>query len=189
MNILKNDPRILWITKTAACMALLIVLQAATTPLRNTLVTGSLVNLMLILSGMTGGLSCGLTVAILSPILAKFFGIGPLWAIIPLIALGNIVLVLLWHFIGENRRLKRRTAYPLAVAAAALAKCAVLYLGIVRGAVPLLRLPAPQAAALSGTFSLPQFFTAIAGGLLAILLLPAIKRALRAEESCAGQQE
>lgn len=182
MAFMKRNTRILWITKTASCMALLIVLQAATTPLGNTLVTGSLVNLMLILSVMTGGLSSGLTVAVMSPVLAKFFGIGPLWAIIPLIALGNAVLCLLWHSLGHSRRLKRRTAYGLALASGALAKCAVLYLGIVRLAVPLLRLPAPQAAALSGMFSLPQLFTAVAGGLLAISLLPAIQHALRAKE-------
>lgn len=179
---MKRNARILWITKTASCMALLIVLQAATTPLGNTLVTGSLVNLMLILSVMAGGLSSGLTVAVMSPVLAKFFGIGPLWAIIPLIALGNAVLSLLWHILGNSRRLQRRATYGLALTTGALAKCAVLYLGIVRLAVPLLRLPAPQAAALSGMFSFPQLFTAVAGGLLAILMMPAIQRALRAGE-------
>src|SRR5690554_5821411 len=97
------NKKVLWITRTASFVALLVVLQFATSFLNNTMITGSIVNLILIISVMMGGLLCGSTVAVLSPIFAKFFGIGPLWTIIPFIALGNITLVLLWGFIGNRK--------------------------------------------------------------------------------------
>ena len=92
--ILNNKRNILWITRTAIFIALLIVLQAATAPLGNIIVTGTIVNLLLIVSVMSCGLASGLTVAAISPVMAKFLGIGPLWSLIPFIAAGNAALVL-----------------------------------------------------------------------------------------------
>ena len=175
-----NKQRILWITRTAIFIALLIVLQAATAPLGNPLITGSIVNLLLITSVMSCGLSSGLTVAVVSPVVAKFLGIGPLWALIPFIAAGNIVLVLLWHFIG-NRNIdgKKYVAYIIALIAAAVAKFLVLYVGIVQIAVPIfLGLPEPQAAVISNMFSIPQLITALVGGTLAVILFPRLKKAV-----------
>ena len=99
---MNNKNTIRWITRTAVFIALLIVLQMATAPLGNILITGSIVNLLLIISVMTCGLASGLSVAVISPVMAKLLGIGPLWSLIPFIAAGNIVLVLLWHFIGNG---------------------------------------------------------------------------------------
>ena len=45
---MKNPSHSLWMTQTAVCLALLVVLQAATMPLGSTLITGSVVNLLLI---------------------------------------------------------------------------------------------------------------------------------------------
>lgn len=74
------NKKTLWITRTAALTALLVVLQASTAALGSTLVTGTVVNLLLIISVMTCGAASGLSVAVLSPVLAKLIGIGPLWA-------------------------------------------------------------------------------------------------------------
>lgn len=175
---LNNRQRILWITRTAILIALLIVLQAVTAPLGN-LITGSIVNLLLIVSVMAYGLSSGLTVAVVSPVMAKFLGIGPLWALLPFIMAGNIVLVLLWHFIG-NRRLngKQYPAYLAALITAAAAKFSVLYIGIVQIAIPVfLDLPKPQAAVISHMFSIPQLITAFVGGAFAVALFPRLKKA------------
>lgn len=179
MNTKSN---ILWITRTAILTALLIILQAATAPLGNTLITGSIVNLLLILSVMTSGLLSGATVAIISPIVAKFFGIGPLWSLLPFIILGNIALIFIWHFIGKRSTWKKVTIWGIALVTAAIAKFLVLYLGIVKIAVPfLLGLPEQQAAAISSLFSIPQLVTAVFGGILAILVLPILKKALSKE--------
>lgn len=99
---MEQKNRIFRITRTAVLIALLVVLQAALMPLNNSLITGSIVNLLLIISVMTCGLSSGLCVAAVSPVIARLFGIGPLWSLIPFIAAGNAALVVLWHFIGNR---------------------------------------------------------------------------------------
>ena len=172
--------KVLWITRTAAFVALLIALQFATSFLNNTIITGSLVNLILIISVMMGGLSCGLTVAALSPVFAKFLGIGPLWTIVPFIALGNITLVLLWNFIGNRKAGKNQANYIMALIIAAVAKFLVLYISIVKIAVPfLLDLPERQASVVSGMFSVPQLITALAGGIFATIVLPVLQKAVQ----------
>ena len=177
---MKNRDRILWITQTAAFTALLIVLQAATAPLGNALVTGSIVNMLLIISVMTGGRLSGLSVAVLSPAAAKFFGIGPLWSLIPFIVAGNIVLILLWHWIGNRKGGRGYLAQGLALVTAAAAKFFVLYFGIVKLAVPLLlKLPEPQAGVVSNLFSIHQLITASIGGAAALMILPVLKKAIK----------
>ena len=171
---------VLWITRTAIFTALLVVVQAATASLGNTFVTGTMVNWLLIITVMTCGLASGLTIATISPIIAKLFGIGPFWILIPFIIIGNITLVVLWNLIG-NRSFgdKKITSYIIAAIIAAVAKFVVLYLGVVQIAVPIiLRLPEKQAMAISGMFSIPQLITALAGGVLAIIILPVMKEAI-----------
>lgn len=168
----------LWITRTAVFTAVLIVWQFATSFLNNTIITGAGVNLILILAVMSCGPASGLTVAVLSPVFAKIFGIGPLWTLIPFIALGNLALVLLWHVLGGRRMGRQRLNYLPAMFLAAVAKFLVLYIGIVRIAVPfLLQLPEGPAAVISAAFSLPQLITAGIGGLLAVLILPVFLKA------------
>ena len=169
--------KILWITRSSILIALLIILQVATAPLGQ-FVTGSIVNLILAVSVMTCGLATGLSVAAISPVMAKLWGIGLLWSLIPFIAAGNIVFVILWHCIGNRNMGHKCTAYVVALIAAAIAKFLVLYIGIVRVAIPMiLSLPEQQAAVISIIFSIPQLITALIGGGIAALLLPALKSA------------
>ncbi|WP_343208430.1 ECF transporter S component [Anaerolentibacter hominis] len=173
----------LWVTRTGVFIALLIVLQAVTTPLGTTLVTGSFVNMMLILSVMLCGFSSGAAVGLVSPVLAKCLGIGPFWSLIPFILAGNLTLIVIWYILGRKKGQGRFTWCLIACLTAAAAKFLVLYLGIVKIAVPLiLELPQGQAAAVSGLFSVPQLITALAGGALAILLLPSLRKALSFSE-------
>lgn len=173
--------KILWITRTAVFIALLIILQTVTSTFGNTLVTGAVVNLILIISVMTCGLLTGLTVAVISPICAKLLGIGPLWLLIPFIIAGNIVLVVIWNFVGNSKIWRTNISYIIALVVAALSKFLVLYFGIVQIAIPiLLKLPKPQATIVSNMFSIPQLFTALLGGILAIIILPLLKRSIMA---------
>lgn len=178
-----RNGKVLWITRTAVFIALLIVWQFATSFLKNTMITGSGVNLLLILSVMTGGWASGAAVAVCSPVFAKFFAIGPFWSLIPFVALGNLALVTVWRLMGKVKMGKvkareDRIRCVAAVALAAVAKFLVLYVGVVRIAVPfLLGLPEKQAAVVSAMFSFPQFLTAWIGGILAALILPVLTRA------------
>ena len=64
--------------------------------------------------------------------------------------------------------------------AAAITKFMVLYLGIVKLAVPfLLGLPEKQAAVISGMFSFPQLITALIGGAIATMIVPILQRYLK----------
>ena len=177
---MNNQEKILWITRTAIFTALLIVLQAATAPFGNRILTGSIVNFLLIVSVMTCGLASGISVAVIAPVMSKFLGIGPFWSLIPFIAAGNIVQVILWHFIGNRNKGRKYAAGVTASIIAAIAKFLVLYIGIVKIAVPLiLGLPEPQAAVISNIYSIPQIFTALIGGILAGVLLPALEKTIR----------
>jgi len=145
-------------------------------------VTGSLVNLMLIVGVMIGGLSSGLTVAAVSPVFAKVvFQIGPSELLIPFIIMGNIAFVVCWHFLGKRRYAAPMLVHGVAAIVAAVVKFATLYVGIIRIAIPLEILPEAMAATASIMFSFPQLFTALIGGGLAIAVLPLLKRALRRE--------
>ncbi|WP_379971618.1 ECF transporter S component [Enterococcus devriesei] len=170
----------LWITQTAVLLALLIAVQAVTAGLGNTLITGSLVNLILIVAVTTGGLASGITIAVLSPIFAFIFGIGPAFPqIVFCIAIGNAVLVAIWHLVAGVTKKQTIINFLVAAVVGAVAKFGVLYLSIVQFVVPiLLKMPAPKAAMVSGAFSFPQLITALVGGGLAILIVPILSKAL-----------
>ena len=171
------DKAVTRITRTALFTALLVALQATTLPFGNTLVTGSVVNLLLILAALFLDLPAAAAVGLLSPAVAKFLGIGPLWALIPFIALGNLVLIFVWRAVVHSWG-QGWLALGGAALLAAPAKTATLYLGIVQFAIPiLLKLP-PQQAAVSALFSLPQLVTALVGGAAAVALFPVLRRAV-----------
>ena len=125
------NKRTLWITRTAVLTAMLVVLQAATQATGNTVITGSVVNMLLIISVMACGILSGIAVAVISPVMAKLIGIGPLWSLIPFIMAGNITLVLVWHHLGNWKWGHKYAANIVALIGAAFAKFAVLYAGIV----------------------------------------------------------
>ena len=169
-----KNKKVIWITTTAVFVALLIGVQVATAPLSQ-IVTGSLVNLIMIISAMTTGFTSGFTVAIISPVFAKLLGIGPIWTIIPFIMAGNIVLIAVWHLIGRAKFMNKHIVRIVSLIAAAICKFITLYLGIVKVAIPLLLdLPENQKAVISSMFSFPQLITALIGGALATAILPAI---------------
>ncbi|MBP2100063.1 ECF transporter S component [Enterococcus rivorum] len=171
----------LWITQTAILLTLLIAVQAVTAGFGNTFITGSLVNLILIVSVVIAGLSSGLAVALLSPLFAYFFGIGPIfWQIVVCIAIGNALLVFCWSFIVGKKRENSLSIYLVATIVAALFKFTFLYFAIVKFVVPVvLQMPEPQAKIVSAAFSYPQLITAVIGGILATMILPMLTKALK----------
>lgn len=170
--------RALYITETAAMTALLIVLQAATRP-AGQYVTGTCVNAVLAAATLAVGLWSGAAVALLSPFFAFLLGIGPqMFPIAPSIAAGNLVFVLLLWLLAGGRELPlwRKGAAWLV---SALAKFGVLYLLVVKLLCAVLPLKEPQIVAFTVMFSYPQLVTALAGGGIALLLTPPLRRALK----------
>ena len=175
--------KILWITETAVMLALLVAVQGITSGLGNQFVTGSCVNLILAVTALMVGLWGGVAVAAISPFVAFLFGIGPKFIqLIPVIAAGNLVLVLvLWSLLGrgKNQLWLRLVAWLTAAAA----KFAALYLLMVKLVVPALvaggTIPQKAAATISVQFGWPQLVTALIGGALALLIVPVLRRALK----------
>ena len=170
-----QNKRNLWITRTAVLLALLIALQwatAGTQPFAGQYITGSCVNAVLAVAVIYAGLWSGVTVAVLSPFFAKLLGIGPqLIQIIPAIAAGNLVYVLLLHFLGKKLQV-------FTVPAAAIGKFLTLYLLVVKWIVPMLaaNLKPQQITTFSVMFSYPQIITAIIGGILAMGIVSALRK-------------
>ena len=174
--------RILWIVRTGVLLALLVTLQYITKP-AGQLLTGSCVNAVLAVAALFGGLSCGIVIALLSPVLAYLLNIAPQILTVPAIMVGNTVYVLLLALLYKESTVGKFFAWL----AAAAAKAAVLY-GIVAGLICGVFAPAllgagmlkePMLKALPATFSWMQLFTALIGGALAMLLVPPLKKALK----------
>ena len=166
-------------------LALLVTLQALTKPMGQ-LVTGSCVNAVLAVTVLVAGLYSGITVAVISPILAYLLGIAPQILTVPAIMVGNTVYVVLLFCIAgkESKNIVRRV---VAWVVAAVAKFAALYAIVVwlicgvfsESLLASGALKAPMLKALPATFSWPQLFTALIGGAVALLMVPILRKALR----------
>ena len=178
------NKKIRWITETAIMLALLVTLQALTKGFGQ-IVTGSCVNAVLAVSALVGGLSCGITVALISPVLAFLLGIAPQILTVPAIMAGNTVYVVVLYLLAD-RGGKNILRQILAWVAAAGAKFATLYaivVGLICGVLSesLLAagvMKAPMLQALPATFSWPQLVTALIGGAVALLVVPVLRKAL-----------
>ena len=182
-----------WIARTAIFLALLIALQALTKGFGQ-LVTGSCVNALLALSVLLGGLGSGLTVALISPVVAFLLGIAPNFITVGPIMLGNSCFVLVLHLL-LGKSMKPVWKQPVALIAAAALKFGVLYglvvqlicgvaadalLGKTLGGITLLVPPMLQK--LPAMFTWPQLITALIGGAVALAVTPLLKKALRRGE-------
>ena len=176
--------RLLWITQTAVMLALLLVLQVLTKPMGQ-LVTGTCVNLILAVTALAAGPASGMTVALISPVLAFVLGIAPQVLTVPAIMAGNTVYVVLLSLLAGKDR-KNLTRQICAWLLAAVAKFVVIY-GIVVGLIcgvladKLISagtLKPPMLQVLSASFSWPQLVTALIGGGLALMIAPILRKTL-----------
>ena len=175
--------KIYWITETAVLLALLVALQAITKGFGQ-FVTGSCVNAILAVAVLFAGLGSGITVALVSPVLAYLLGIAPQVLVVPAIMVGNAVFVLTLHFLVDGRK---PMAQVLGWLTASVCKFAILYMIVAKVVCGILAsrllasgaLKEPMLKALPATFSWPQLVTALIGGGIALLIIPALKKALR----------
>ena len=176
--------KIRWITETAIMLALLVTLQAMTKGFGQ-FVTGSCVNAVLAVSALVGGMSCGLVVALVSPVLAFLLGIAPQILTVPAIMAGNAVYVALLCLLADKSG-KNLVKQIIAWISAAASKFAVLYAAVtwlICGVFAETLLAAgtlkpPMLSALPATFGWPQLVTALIGGAVALLIVPVLRKAL-----------
>jgi hypothetical protein len=88
---------------------------------------------------------------------------------------GNAVFVVLLHFLYKEKILSR----VIALSVAAVAKFGALYLLVSVLLCNVLPLKPPQIATFQAMFSWPQLVTALIGGALAMVIVPAIKKGIR----------
>lgn len=165
------------ITRTAVLLALLVILQTVTKA-AGQIVTGSCVNCVLAVGALMLPLGGSLVLAAASPFLAFLLGVGPkLLAIVPAIAVGNLVYVLVLSLL----RKKESAGLPVrlgGLAAASAVKFLTLYLLVVQLLCRVLTLAEKQVQTFTAMFSWPQLITALIGGALAlVVVVPLLKKA------------
>jgi hypothetical protein len=186
--------KIRWITETAVMLALLVCLRwvGSFVPDQMTkqLITGTMVNCVLAVTVLMVGLSSGITVALISPVCAFVFGIAPNFITVLPIMVGNSCYVALLYFIiGKTRKFGWQQ--PVALAGAAVAKFGVLYFlvvkvicGMASGVLlgkkigDIVVLAPPMLKMLPTMFAWPQLVTALAGGIIALSIVPVLRKAL-----------
>lgn len=166
-------------------LALLVALQALTKP-AGQLVTGSCVNAILAITVLVAGLSSGITVALISPVLAFLLGIAPQILTVPAIMVGNTLYVVLLYVIAgkDSKQFVRQIVALLAAAAVKFAALYAIVVWLICGALAPSLLAAgtlkePMLKALPATFSWPQLVTALIGGAVALLIVPVLRKALK----------
>lgn len=168
------------ITRTAILLALTVLFQSLRVLMPfmpaniSQYVIGSLVNLCLIVAAVVVGIRGGCVIAVVAPLIAFFQGFTPSPILVAPIALGNLVLVVVVALLYDKNQLT-------ALAAGAVLKFVTLYLGVVRIVVPLLLPDVNEKikAVLSVQFSWPQLITASIGGILAVIILPVLKKTIK----------
>lgn len=178
------NKKIRFITETAIMLALLVTLQALTKGFGQ-FVTGSCVNAILAVSALVGGLASGLTVALISPVLAFLLGIAPQILTVPAIMAGNAIYVLALFLLADKtgKNISRQVTGWIVAAAAKFVTLYVIVVKIICGAMAPSLLAAgtlkePMLKALPATFSYPQLVTALIGGAVALVIVPTLRKAL-----------
>ena len=171
--------KVRFITRTAVLLALVVVIQTlgrvALAPAISNYVVGPLVNACLLIAVASTGFWSGASIALLAPVGAVLTGALIPLAFVPVIGLGNLVLVLVFTLFNGW---KMNLTTPIwrqgtGMAAAALAKFGFLYAGV-RIAVNsgfLGNLPQKQANGLIAAFSVPQLITALTGSIVALVII------------------
>ena len=168
---------------TAIMLAFLIGVQFVTRSFGQ-FVTGTLVNLILLITVFTVGLGGGLVVAVASNFLAFLAGIGPaLLPVVPFVAAANAILVSVAYLVRKHiaeKGVKNKLLTASGLIGAGAAKTAFLWVGLVLIALPLIPgIKEPQIAMLSAAFTWPQLVTSLAGGALTMLIMPLLQKAIK----------
>lgn len=165
-----------WLTRTAVLLALTLAIQLLGLPQT---FTGPAVNALLLLAGILVNPISGICIGLLTPIIAFTRGIlpAPLAPAIPFIMLGNAFFV----FISCLPVKKRSYLKFLGVLAGAASKYLILSFAV----QSLINLPPAAAKALQ----LPQLFTAVTGGVVALILAELLLRMQVIESNVTGKQK
>lgn len=165
---MKNSIRNLVLT--ALFIAITVAIQAMRMPQP---FTGPLVNCMLLLSALFVGPIAGILVGLVTPWIASLVGILGAPALIPFIMLSNGVYVLCFY-LGRKLLGKKVLGSAVGIVGGGAVKFLLLSLAVNY----IVEVPAAAAKAMQ----LPQLITAIAGGILAVIVAKLTIRSGRKEQ-------
>lgn len=163
------------LTRTALMLGLTIIFQSLRLliPLPvflSTFLIGSLVNASFLITYELVGLWSAMIIVTIAPIVAYFQGMLLLPVFIVPVAIGNAVLVLVYHLL---RNIKKA-----AVFFAAFTKTLVLY-SLFTWLLTFIVINPKIAAALMFAMSWPQFVTGIIGGVLSLIVVAKYKKTIK----------
>ena len=180
-NEMKNKS-VRFITLTAMLIAMLIACQTVfkniPEPVTKQLITGSLVNLILISACLLVNWKSGAIVAIVSPFLASLMKVVPAaFELVPFIAFSNFILVITYALIIKLK-IDIKLRYIIAAVVGAGLKFGVIYL-LTNKVLLLFWTPAPMIVKqISSLFGTTQFITALIGGIVAMVVVPLVQLGL-----------
>ncbi|MGE5373118.1 MAG: ECF transporter S component [Solirubrobacterales bacterium] len=154
------NPKVRFITRTALFLAIALGMQFLKLPQP---ITGPVINAVLILAVVYAGVSGAVLIGLLTPLIAYLVGIlpPPLMPLIPVIMIANAILAIVFFF---GRRINDWTGIGLAAVLKFL-----VFAAAIKGVFSFMHivLPAPLIAG----FMVPQLLTALAGGVVAALII------------------
>lgn len=166
-----------FITRTALLLAVAILFQYLGRFMgpQNNFIVGPIVNAVLIISTEIVGVFSGLMISIIAPIISALTNKTPMAAVVlafsPFIISGNAVLVICYSLLKKWNRIA-------AIAIGAVAKFAFLYAAVTifsNLVKDSLKIP----PVFIGLFSWPQLVTAIIGGVIALVIIPPLRKAVK----------
>jgi uncharacterized membrane protein len=181
---MKENKSLVFICRTALGIALVILAQLLSKVLPvaaisfgplslSQLITGSLVNCVLFVFAAQAGALSGICIGLVSSFLAFLLGIGPsLIQVVPVVACGNAILAGLFGL-----SCKKQWPSLVSMVGCAVIKCGFLWVAVPAVIASLGTVPEKQAAVMSAMFSWPQGVTALVGGVLALIIIPRLKKA------------
>lgn len=140
-------------------------------------VVGTLVNMILIMAVLMVGVPSAVLIGVTTPVVAFLLGISPLMPLIPIIAVGNCLLVVMFS-VTDSLLYKYEWRQFANGVVAAIFKFIFFFIAI-RSLLPLFIAKVPPKIYIA--FGISQLYTAIAGATLAVILykFTPIKKALK----------
>lgn len=165
-----------FLTRTAILLALTVAVQMAGRAIpapANSFIVGPLVNACILISTAFVGLAGGIIISVLAPFTSLINNHAPIAPVLllfaPLIAVGNSILALFFHYLKNKSQV-------MGILLGAVVKFGFLF-GAIRVFVELKGdIKPPMANNLITLFSIPQLITALLGGVIAIVVVKALKK-------------
>lgn len=163
-----------FITITALMLALTIVFQMLRVILGlpnnifSQLLVGTLVNLCLLVATAGAGILSGIIISLIAPVVAFLQNSVPAFWVVPFIAIGNMAIVIIYGMLYKKSKIFGFTL-------GAVLKTAILWVGISIVGISVFGLPPAVVPIVQLNFTWPQLITAMAGGILSLPVVAALK--------------